>query len=258
MQLLLKYFQADINVGDLASPYLFSKISGHEITPIPLRELSEQQHYMGVGSTLAHSDGNTVVWGTGIQMATLSPKSQPLEFIGVRGPLTKARMEELGYGEVSAIGDAALCMPQFYFPSENPKFEFGLIPHYVDEDAPFCDLCREKGGLIISPHQEVEPYLTQLVQCKIILSSSLHGLIFAHAYRIPALWVRISDRVFGEGFKFRDYYAFMGRAFCEIPIWNQEETFETNLAKADCPPIPSISIHAPEMLHDDLVKRGYI
>jgi hypothetical protein len=45
------------------------------------------------------------------------------------------------------------------------------------------------------------------------LSSSLHGLIVAHAYGIPAVWCDFADRphaIAGDGTKFHDYFASIG------------------------------------------------
>jgi pyruvyltransferase len=35
-------------------------------------------------------------------------------------------------------------------------------------------------------------------------------LIFAHAYGKPAVWIELSDKVVGNGFKFYDYYLSLG------------------------------------------------
>jgi len=34
----------------------------------------------------------------------------------------------------------------------------------------------------------------------------LHGIIVAHAYGIPAVWQRFSNKLFGDDIKFQDYF----------------------------------------------------
>jgi hypothetical protein len=51
------------------------------------------------------------------------------------------------------------------------------------------------------------------------VSSSLHGIIIAHSYGIPAAWIAISE-IHGSGvsadFKFLDYYSSVGLSEREI------------------------------------------
>ena len=60
------------------------------------------------------------------------------------------------------------------------EFEFGVVPHYTDRNDPWLDcVAREQGALIIDVTLGVQEFVDQLCKCKVIASSSLHGLIAA-------------------------------------------------------------------------------
>jgi hypothetical protein len=50
-------------------------------------------------------------------------------------------------------------------------------------------------------------FLENLAGCESVASSSLHGLIFAEALQVPNVWIELSDKVLGGGFKFRDWFS---------------------------------------------------
>mgnify|MGYP000288702261 CR=1 FL=1 len=49
----------------------------------------------------------------------------------------------------------------------------------------------------------------EITKCRSIISSSLHGIIAAHAYNIPAAWVNFGIMK-GDGIKFEDHYLSLG------------------------------------------------
>jgi Polysaccharide pyruvyl transferase len=49
-----------------------------------------------------------------------------------------------------------------------------------------------------------------IVTCKRLVSSSLHGIIFAHALSIPSLPIQVTNKLAGGNFKFVDYYHSIG------------------------------------------------
>ena len=65
------------------------------------------------------------------------------------------------------------------------QHKIGIIPHYLDE--PYVR--KSYGGKyhIISMNTwDIEKLVDDILSCEVILSSSLHGIIFAHSYGIPA------------------------------------------------------------------------
>ncbi|MFD1079906.1 polysaccharide pyruvyl transferase family protein, partial [Longispora fulva] len=57
---------------------------------------------------------------------------------------------------------------------------------------------------------DVEATTKEILECEKVLSTSLHGLIVAHAYGIPAVWVKMSDKIFGNDIKYADYLESVG------------------------------------------------
>jgi pyruvyltransferase len=120
-------------------------------------------------------------------------------------------------------GDPALLFNRFYVPRVEKRFKLGIIPHYVDKDCEFISEVRKDPAIKIIKvwHGRLDYYLRgdskfltlidEICSCERILSSSLHGLILADAYGIPAHWIKLSGRVLGDGFKFFDHAGAVGR-----------------------------------------------
>ncbi|OPY26723.1 MAG: hypothetical protein A4E28_02349 [Methanocella sp. PtaU1.Bin125] len=71
--------------------------------------------------------------------------------------------------------------------------------------------------------QPINRVIDQICSCKYIASSSLHGIITADTYRIPSAWLEFSEGVAGSGFKFRDYFASVGKTD-ETPLRVDQKT----------------------------------
>ena len=121
-------------------------------------------------------------------------------------------LERSGIKAPSAIGDPALLMPLLYRPDRVRKYRLGIVPHYSDRAGVLRRLdrtCLDEEGdvaLINIATDRVEGFIGLICQCDFIVSSSLHGIIIAHAYGIPAVWVEFSDALYGDGMKFKDYF----------------------------------------------------
>ena len=122
----------------------------------------------------------------------------------VRGPLTRDNVIRCG-GECPEIyGDPALMLPLFCGESEK-KHKIGIVPHYQD----YNKINKKYGNkfkVINLVNTDPLSVAREITSCEKIISSSLHGIICAHAYGIPAARVRFS-KLHGDDSKFADYYA---------------------------------------------------
>ena len=197
----------------------------------------EEAHLMFIGSMIRTATPNTFVWGAGLIDEIRLPVTAPLGFGCVRGPLTRKRLLQHGFLKSSqevVLGDPALLL-SFLSPDRsksNPKYDIGVIPHYVDKGtfsgsrrlSPFrtgWNIVRTrpeklsieseinvdgiKVKLIDVQHGNCEEIINQIWDCAFIASSSLHGMIVADVLGIPNTWIKISNALDGGAFKFIDY-----------------------------------------------------
>lgn len=187
------------NVGDLLTPWFMQRAG---VVP-EYAPPSERGKVIGAGSTARFARAGDQVWGAGM----LSRKDQLCAdalWLAVRGPITRDALRTRG-ADARVIGDPALLSPRLFHPEIDKQFAVGYVPHYRDVAA----WKRDKLSPLISPLTDVDGFITDLLACERIVSSSLHGLILAHAYGLPATQVR-STRLAGDGVKFDDYFASIG------------------------------------------------
>jgi len=200
------------NWGDKLNSELIQKLSG-----LPVAHLNnvsgwqDRPVYRVIGSGLASMSPNDIIWGMGFIDATSMPASSAAQICAVRGPLSRKRLLEMGVNCPEIYGDPAVLYPLIYWPGSEKIYDYGIILH-----------CREAG--VIDPIQpipgasvlhidicgDLEDVVQKILSCKTIISSSLHGIICAHSYGIPAYWLKASDLPLGDGFKFYDYFHSIG------------------------------------------------
>lgn len=201
------------NWGDYIAPVLVEYISGQETQYITSEGFTEEDDvYAVVGSILSwQQKPNLYVWGPGFMCEGQSMLVKPKKVFAVRGPMTRELLlkQEIDCPEI--YGDPALLFPRFYNPTIEKKYKIGVIPHYVDSDSNWIKSLKNDYVKIIDICSDTHSFIDSIKECEMIVSSSLHGIIAADAYGIPNMWIQISNKVGGNGFKFRDYFASVGR-----------------------------------------------
>jgi pyruvyltransferase len=213
------YWYNSKNWGDALNPALIRLLSGKKPVLVCKDTLNVHQRpiYAVIGSIIDRSDlnkhiKNTIIWGPGFVSGSGRLARAPAKVCAVRGPLSRDILVRQKIDCPEVYGDPALLYPRFYMPKKEIKYRLGIIPHYVDKSSDVIkNLARSPEVKIIDIERPINDVVDQVCSCKYIASSSLHGIIVADAYRIPSLWIKLSENVVGSGFKFRDYFASVGR-----------------------------------------------
>ena len=200
------------NWGDKANPWLVHRLSGRPVANVrQTLGWGKRPVHRVIGSGLADTRPGEVVWGTGLIRSDARLKARADEICAVRGPMTRQRLADLGIDAPAVYGDPVVLFPLLYSPEVEVVHDVGIIQHFREIEV--VDLPQVAGTtsvVSIDIRAGVEELVDHVLACRTIVSSSLHGLIVAHAYGIPAYWVKASDLPLGDDFKFHDYFASIG------------------------------------------------
>lgn len=231
----LHYWINKKNFGDELSKYIVQKISEKKVVYV---RKNKHKKLLAIGSLIdresAYSDSD--IWGSGcLQQNALtkikyfpigryikqlfSPKSR---VHAVRGPLSRKLLVDAGFFVPEVYGDPAILTPIFYQPRSTLSNDIGVILHQTHETPEAAQIIKRMGLRLISIYREgdneIEEFIDEVASCRKVFSTSLHGVIIAQAYGVPAQWLRIANQPIhaDEEFKFHDY--FLGsNQICQTP-----------------------------------------
>ncbi|OXB07626.1 polysaccharide pyruvyl transferase family protein [Flavobacterium pectinovorum] len=206
------------NYGDVLGRYLVEKISNKKVVFAWPKKFSFLDWflpiYVTIGSILTNVNHKCIVWGSGI--ISKDSKIKNAVFLAVRGPQTRKYLLSLGYKVPEIYGDPALLLPDYFNPEVTKKYEYGIVPHYNDYKIVQSWFQGQNHIKIIDMMtNDIESKTIEFLECKKVVSSSLHGVIIAHTYAIPAVWQPFSNGVFGDDIKYQDYFESV-----KIPSYN--------------------------------------
>lgn len=203
------------NWGDTINQVLCEKISGKEVRKIDIENKDNSIfRYYCCGSILGEPYvPNCEIWGSGFIRVNERLRVVPKKIHAVRGPISRDHVLRQNIECPEIYGDPALLYPRFYNPEVKKKYKYGIIPHYVDQKSPWVEKFRDNPDVKIINilDHSINKMVDDVKSCEIILSSSLHGVICGDAYGIPSYYIKLSEGVAGDGFKFRDYFASVKR-----------------------------------------------
>ena len=197
------------NFGDAIAPFLLEHFAGIKVE----WDTVSHAQVASIGSILEHIpplwDG--YILGSGMlhedsrlqihQMTT----GISARILALRGPLT-ARVIPGTY----ALGDPGILADELV-GQQTKHWDLGILPHFTDTELvpKFQELVKPPHTVkVINPGDHPLSVITQIGQCRRLVTSSLHGMIVADAFGMPRR-VEMSKANLKDGgdFKFRDYSA---------------------------------------------------
>lgn len=204
----------DANLGDALSAVIVAAICQ---LPITRAAFSADTERLAAVGTIGHAlhFGKVHLWGTGFDMqrdrtGALTGYSIPddtdMVVHAVRGRRTAAALRERGLKVGENYGDPVWFLPKVFPQTGEKKWDLGVIVHISELDTPTADsLVRaaiERYHIpadmadrvhIINTYTPatidgLREKVEEIVACRRILSTSLHGLVIAETYGIPCAW----------------------------------------------------------------------
>lgn len=223
----INYWQDNKNIGDAISPVVVEYACKHYDIDIE-KQIPTLKHLYAIGSIITAGCQDCTIWGSGILNSTVTNRVQrrKLDIRAVRGPITRIILQDYGFNVPEVYGDPAILMPRIYNPDVEKKYDVGVVIHMSNASP------SAKGFHQIDiVTDDYETFIKEIKSCKLVVSSSLHGIILSEVYGVPAIMLRPKTDLL----KYYDYYYSTGRL--NFPI---AESMEQALS-LNAPDIPDFS-----------------
>lgn len=194
----IKYY----NVGDYLSKVVFEMLMRHY--GINSYWTGKTKNIAHIGSIIQFIGQDSIVYGSGFLFRWAVPqfarKKLNLDIRAVRGPLTREILLELGYSVPNVYGDPAILLPLFYKPNIKKDKKFIVIPH----ESHYKNYINKTYPIVSTLTNDWESFIKSILSADLVISSSLHGIIIAEAYGVPAIFLDETENY--DQLKYDDYY----------------------------------------------------
>jgi pyruvyltransferase len=218
------YVYTDIKYNPLSNDNFWCSLREH-ILQKKLKKSYKQTNDTSVehllfGGSIEYSNTHSIICGSGIKNQTDSIM-EPHMVISCRGPLTRKKIMDCGYFCPENYGDPGLLISHFYPIHDNEKTH--KIAIILSNDKIMYAPNNEKSNTWASPaisslqrgntcmlltFDDMDYLINGINKCEYVISDSLYGIIIAHSYGIPSIWVNSDDKTISntDNTEILDYY----------------------------------------------------
>lgn len=225
------------NLGDEIGPIIIKRVARENNINLIVQRDEQTPQILVVGSVIDHwfRKNNlrhciTFV-GPGCKTKKLSHHGRENchRFLAVRGPLSIDNLKDIGIENPrlpQVVGDPGLLLSQYFHPRDVNPTEYCFIPHISDYTknqamVKWLDVPVDENGvpkyfgfklldevLVLDIRtNRTQDFVDSLNRCRMVVSASLHGVIFAESY--GKYWTLIQSHT-ETPFKYNDFAASMG------------------------------------------------
>lgn len=209
----------------------------------PNKIVKETKHLYTIGSIIQYGYVDATVWGSGFAYNPyfeigLFHRSgfRNLDVRCVRGPLSRKTLIDLGHDCPEVYGDPAVLTPLIYNPKIEKSKDYIIIPQ-VEREYEFEGIGEDEN--IVSMNNDYTYVVDKIKSAHKVISSSMHGIILAESYGVPAVFYQ--NREDGMNYKFIDWYNSSSREFSSCKTLRES-------INHDPMPLPDVSILQKNLL----------
>lgn len=196
------------NLGDAFNSNIIQMVGAK-----PPKRVNAGPHLLAIGSVLQIANADSQVWGSGMMYPDMKvPEIKDANIHAVRGRLTEALLRDAGVLKRDVpLGDPGYLLKQ-YLDQREPRITprkgppVCIIPHHsMAGGAVFKKLDPEQFKVIDLRTKSLDVF-AEMMSAEVVLSQSLHGLIFAEALGKPNAWISTRSDA-NWCFKFLDWFS---------------------------------------------------
>lgn len=199
------------NLGDSLGPVIYKWMLRQKGID-ENNKVKKSCHLLTCGSLVGVGRFDAVVWGSGAHIvrnieSLLSMRGfLKYDIRAVRGPLTRQILIDCGYRCPENYGDPAIIMPLIYNDEHMAKkYDVSVILHYYLKNTEH-EFGNSSYNYINIGTTDYESCIREILSSKKVISSSLHGIILAETYGVPAIFLNTGGYVDKALIKYYDWY----------------------------------------------------